>query len=89
VLWATFATTVRQITNSHCNPHSLCFGFACFLNERRFFDKLQRDAKNDSIFGARREMQRRDPPCTEPVWTHQTAKTIGQECEKPQGNQGF
>jgi hypothetical protein len=28
-------------------------------------------------------------PCTEPVWTHQTAKAIGQECEKPQGNQGF
>jgi hypothetical protein len=43
----------------------------------------QRDSKNDSIFGARREIQRRTTLCTEPAWTHQNSKAIGQECEKP------
>jgi hypothetical protein len=48
-----------------------------------------RDAKNDSILAARREMQLRTTPCTEPAWALQTAKAIGQICEKPWGNQGF
>jgi hypothetical protein len=34
-------------------------------------------------------MQRRTTPCTEPAWALQTAKAIGQKCEKPWENQGF
>jgi hypothetical protein len=44
----------------------------------------RRDSKNDSIWGARREMQRRIPPYTEPAWALQPAKAIGQKCEKPE-----
>jgi hypothetical protein len=49
----------------------------------------QRDSKNDSIFGARREIQRRTTPCTEPAWAHQNSEAIGQKREKPWENQGF
>jgi hypothetical protein len=49
----------------------------------------QRDSKNDSNLGARREVQRRDPPCTEPAWALQNSKAIGKKCEKPWENQGF
>jgi len=58
----------------HSNPQ-------CFADSR--------DSKNDSNLGARREIQRRVPPCTEPAWALQNSKAIGQKCEKPWENQGF
>ena len=48
-----------------------------------------RDSNNDSIWAARREMQRRIPPCTEPAWALQTAKGTGPKFEKPWENKGF
>jgi hypothetical protein len=54
----------------------------------QYFDD-SRDSKNDSIWAARREMQRRIPPCTEPAWALQTAKGTSPKCEKTWKNLGF
>jgi len=48
-----------------------------------------RDAKNDSIWAARREMQRRIPPCTESAWALQTAKGTSPKTRKTRGKPGF
>jgi hypothetical protein len=37
---------------------------------------IQRDAKDDSIFGARREIQRRTTPCTELHGRYRTPKEL-------------
>jgi hypothetical protein len=44
---------------------------------------IQRDSKNDSIFGARREMQRRDPPCTELHGRYRRPKQLAQYAKNP------
>ena len=49
----------------------------------------QRDSKNDSIFGARREMQAPHDAMHRVAWALQTAKGTGQKCEKPWENEGF
>ena len=46
------------------------------------FDDL-RDSKNDSIFGARREIQRRDPPCTELHGRYRRSKELAKNAKKP------
>ena len=58
---------------AHAKP--LCFGDS-------------RDSKNDSIFGARREIQRRRRHVLSCMGA-QTAKATGPICEKPWENQGF
>jgi|694.fasta_scaffold78179_3 hypothetical protein len=68
-------------------PQSLIGTSPGHVKPQRFDDS--RDSKNDSIFGARREMQRRFPPCTEPAWALQNSKATGQKCAKPWENQGF
>ena len=50
---------------------------------------IQRDSKNDSIFGARREMRAPHDAMHRVAWAHQNSKSIGQKCEKPWENQGF
>jgi hypothetical protein len=42
-----------------------------------------RDSKNDSIFGARREMQRRIPPCTELHGRYRRPKQLAQYAKNP------
>ena len=59
---------------AHAKP--LCFGDS-------------RDSKNDSIFGARREMQAPHDAMHRVAWALQNSKAIGQKCEKPWENQGF
>jgi hypothetical protein len=49
----------------------------------------QRDSKNDSIFGARREIQRRTTLCTEPAWAHQNSKAIAHYAKTPGKTFGF
>ena len=68
-------------------PQSLIGTSPGHVKPQRFDDS--RDSKNNSIWAARREMQRRTTPCTEPAWALQTAKAIGPICEKPWRNQGF
>jgi hypothetical protein len=48
-----------------------------------------RDAKNDSIWAARREMQRRIPPCTELHGRYRRPKELARNAKKPWENQGF
>jgi hypothetical protein len=43
----------------------------------------QRDAKNDAIWGARRELQAPHDAMHRVAWALQTAKAIGQKREKP------
>jgi hypothetical protein len=60
---------------AHAKP--LCFGDS-------------RDSKNDSIWAARREMQRRIPPCTELHGRNRRPKELtSPKCKKPWENQGF
>jgi hypothetical protein len=40
-----------------------------------------RDSKNDSIFGARREIRRRDPPCTELHGRYRTPKQLARHAK--------
>ena len=42
-----------------------------------------RDSENDSIFGARHEMQSPHSAMHRVAWTHRKAKAIGLKCEKP------
>ncbi len=44
---------------------------------------FQRDSKNDSIFGARRELQRRIPPCTELHGRYRTPKQLARNAKNP------
>jgi hypothetical protein len=49
-----------------------------------------RATRKTTRFGVRdAKCKRRTTPCTEPAWALQTAKAIGQKCEKPWENQGF
>ena len=54
---------------------------------QRFGDS--RDSKNDSIFGARREIQRRDPPCTELHGRYRTPKELARNAKNPGKTFGF
>jgi hypothetical protein len=45
-----------------------------------------RDSKNDSIFGARREIQRRTTPCTELHGRYRIPKQLARNAKKPEEN---
>ena len=50
---------------------------------------IQRDSKNDSIFAARREIQRRDPPCTELHGRYRRPKELARNAKNPGKTFGF
>jgi hypothetical protein len=57
--------------------------FEIFGSESEYVVATQRDAKNDSILAARREMQRRDPPCTELHGRYRRLKELAKNAKNP------
>jgi hypothetical protein len=70
------------------HPLSAWIGAEQAHSKPQCFDN-SRDSKNDSIWAARREMQRRIPPCTDLHGRYRRPKELSRICEKPWGNQGF